>query len=198
MTYDPKRHHRRSIRLPGYDYAQPGAYFVTICAHGGEPLFGEVIDGVMRPNRCGRIAQMCWLDLPRHYPHVVLDESIIMPTHVHMIIVLVDDSIQREPVNEGAQVGARPAASARHGLPEVVRAFKTFSAKRINALRRTPGIPVWQRNYYEHIIRDDYALQAIRKYIRDNPLRWHLDRYNPAAGGPDPEAAAIWRMLDDL
>ncbi len=198
MTYDPKRHHRRSIRLPGYDYAQPGAYFVTICAYGGEPLFGEVIDGIMRLNQYGRIAQMCWLDLPRHYPHVMLDEFVVMPTHAHMITVLAGNSVQVETLNEGAPTGDQPTALTRHGLPEVVRGFKTFSTKRINALRRTPGVPVWQRNYYEHIVRDDYALQAIRKYIRDNPLRWHLDRYNAAAVGPDPEAAAIWRILDDL
>ena len=97
MTYDPERHHRRSIRLPGYDYAQPGAYFVTICSHNGEPLFGEVIDGVMHPNRFGRIGQVCWSDLPRHYPHVVLDEFVVMPTHVHQIIVLTGDPIPAAP-----------------------------------------------------------------------------------------------------
>ena len=100
MTYDPEHHHRRSIRLPGYDYAQPGAYFVTICAHGGEPLFGEVVDGIMRPNRFGRIVQACWSNLPRHYPHVVLDEFVVMPTHTHKIIVLAGDPARlRSPLN---------------------------------------------------------------------------------------------------
>jgi REP element-mobilizing transposase RayT len=184
--------------LPGYDYTQPGAYFVTICTHDGEPLFGEVIDGIMHLNRFGRIAQVCWSNLPRHYPYVVLDEFVVMPTYAHMVIVLAGDPIQAVPATESAPSGDQLPAPMCHGLPEVVRAFKTFSAKRINALRRTPGAPVWQRNYYEHIIRNDRALKAIRKYIRDNPLRWHLDRYNPAAIGPDPEAAEIWRMLDEL
>jgi REP element-mobilizing transposase RayT len=198
MTYNPELHHRRSIRLPGYDYSQPGAYFVTICTHDGEPLFGEVIDGVMHPNRFGRIAQVCWSDMPSHYPHVVLDEFVVMPTHTHQIIVLTGEPVPAAPSAECTPTGDRRSMLTRHGLPEVVRAFKTFSGKRINALRRTPGAPVWQRNYYEHIIRNDRALQAIRKYIRDNPLRWHLDRYNPAATGPDPEASMIWRMLDEL
>jgi REP element-mobilizing transposase RayT len=198
MTYDPKRHHRRSIRLPGYDYSQPGAYFVTICTQDGEPLFGEVIDGIMRPNRFGRIVQVCWSNLPRHYSHVVLDEFVVMPTHTHKIIVLDGDPVQAVLATESTSTSDQPPAPTRHGLSEIVRAFKTFSSKRINTLRHTPGAPVWQRNYYEHIIRDDRALEAIREYIRENPLRWHLDRYNPAAIGPDLKAAEIWRMLNEL
>ncbi len=198
MTYDPERHHRRSIRLPGYDYSQPGAYFVTVCTHDGEPLFGQVIDGIMQPNRFGRIVHVCWSNLPRHYPHVALDEFVVMPTHAHMVIVLADDPSQAVPTAGYTPTGDRPPAPTRHGLPEIVRGFKTSSAHRINASRGTPGVPVWQRNYYEHIIRNDRTLQAIRQYIRDNPLRWHLDRYNPAATGAAPEAAEIWRMLDDL
>jgi len=198
MIYDPAHHHRRSIRLPGYDYTQPGAYFVTTCTHDGEPLFGEVIDGIMQPNRFGCILQVCWSNLPRHYPHVVLDEFVVMPTHAHMIIVLAGDPAPVAPSTECTPTGDQVPAPTRHGLPEVVRAFKTFSAQRINTLRRRPGVPVWQRNYYEHIVRNDRALKAIRKYIRDNPLRWRLDRYNPAASGPDPEATEIWRMLDEL
>jgi len=198
MTYDPKYHHRRSIRLPGYDYTQPGAYFVTICTHDGEPLFGEVVDGIMQPNRFGRIVQVCWFNLPRHYPHVILDEFVVMPTHAHMIIVLDGSPAPVVPAVECTLAGDQPSAPTRHGLPEIVRALKTFSARHINALRRTPGTPVWQRNYYEHIVRNDRALQAIRKYIRDNPLRWHLDRHNPIAIGPDPEAARVRQMLDEL
>jgi putative transposase len=198
MTYDPQHHHRRSIRLPGYDYSQPGAYFITICAHDGEPLFGEIIDGIMHLNRFGHVVQACWSNLPRHYPNVMLDEFMVMPTHTHMIIVLTGDPASTAPAAEHIPPVEQRIAPARHDLSEIVRSFKTFSARRINALRRSTGTPVWQRNYYERIIRDDHALQTIRKYIRDNPLRWHLDRYNSAAIGPDPGAAAIRRMLDKL
>ena len=148
MTYDPQHHHRRSIRLPGYDYSQPGAYFITICTHDGEPLFGEVIDSIMHLNRFGHVVQACWLYLMRHYPHVVLDEFIVMPTHTHKIIVLAGDPEPVALATEHIPTGERPLASTRHGLPEIVRAFKSFSAKRINALCRTTGTPVWQRNYY--------------------------------------------------
>ena len=128
MIYDPAHHHRRSIRLPGYDYTQSGAYFVTTCTHDGEPLFGEVIDGIMQPNRFGRILQVCWSNLPRHYPHVVLDEFVVMPTHAHMIIVLAGDPAPVAPTTECAPTGDQVPAPTRHGLPEVVHAFKTFSA----------------------------------------------------------------------
>jgi REP element-mobilizing transposase RayT len=158
--------------LPGYDYTQAGAYFVTFCAHHGEPLFGEVVGGVMRLNRYGRIVQACWADLPRHYPHVVLDEFVVMPTHTHKIIILAGDPNADAPAVAGAASGHGAAAPPRHALSEIVRALKTFSARRINELRGTPGIPVWQRDYWEHIIRDDRALEAIRRYIRENPARW--------------------------
>ena len=138
MAYNPDLHHRRCIRLRGYDYSQPGAYFVTICAHGktfrsrgrfetGPYLFGNITEGIIRLNRFGRIVELAWFDLPRHYPHVTLDAFVIMPDHVHGIIVL----------NEYGDTSIK-----RHGLPEIVRGFKTFSARRINRLRRTPGTPV--------------------------------------------------------
>lgn len=112
-------HRRRSIRLKGYDYTQPGAYFITVCA---------------------------WQDLPRHDPYL-------------------------QP---------RPYTPVRHALPELVRAFKSFSARRVIILRRSPGVPVWQRNYYEHIIRSEDEWRKIHDYILTNPARWDEDRENPA------------------
>ena len=218
-SYEPEKHHRRSIRLRGYDYTQPGAYFVTICAQGGECLFGEMVGGELVLSEYGHIVQQSWNDLPNHYPHVELDAWVIMPNHVHGIIVLVPDAnvvgADHAIVGAGRGIGAglRPAPTSpactgpaptrgrkltHHGLPEIVRALKSFSARRINQLRTTPGVPVWQRNYYEHIIRSERALQAIRQYILDNPFRWHLDRYNPAAAGQDPQAKALWQLLRQL
>ena len=86
MLYDPNRHHRRSIRLKEYDYTQPGAYFITICTHDRAGLFGEIVDGEMRLNDCGRVAEQCWLDIPSHFPHAELDAFVIMPNHVHGIL----------------------------------------------------------------------------------------------------------------
>lgn len=177
MTYDPKTHHRRSIRLRGYDYTQPGAYFVTVCVHEGRHLLGAFQDGQLQLHEPGKIVTACWQDLVRHYPHVILDEFVVMPNHVHGIIVLSD-------VGAGVGAGLRPAPTnefKRHGVPEIVRAFKSFSARRINALRAMDDQPVWQRNYYEHIIRDG-ELDKIREYVRTNSLHWACDRYNPAQG----------------
>jgi REP element-mobilizing transposase RayT len=371
MTYDPQRHHRRSIRLKGYDYTQPGAYFITICTHGRECLFGEIIDGEMHLNEAGQIVVQTWQDLPNHVPNVQLDAFVVMPNHVHGIIIITDragvvgtgseavrttmgsgsaagsvgaGSVGAGSVGAGSEpapttttapgsaagsgpttgpgstmgsgpttgpgstmgsgpttgpgstmgsgpttgpgstmgsgpttgpgstmgsgpttgpgsttgsgpttgpgstmgsgpttgpgstmgsgpttgpgstmgsgptagpgpttgsdpvgAGSEPAPTepaptepaptepaptepaptepaptrSSHGLPEIVRQFKTFSARRINELRGTPGTPVWQRNYYEHIIRDESSLNRIRQYIAENPVRWDADRENP-------------------
>lgn len=194
MPSDPQHHHRRSIRLPGYDYAQTGAYFITVCTHARQPILGKIADGVMYPNRLGIIVWACWRDLPRHYPHVVLDAFVVMPNHVHGIIVLVwvgAGSLAgvdgRPGMGCGTAAGCasadadKPAPTTttdRHPLGEVVRAFKTYSARGINRTRGTPDQPVWQRNYYEHIIRDDAELTRIREYIESNPLAWDLDEEN--------------------
>ena len=183
---DVQGHRRRSIRLRGYDYAQAGAYFVTICTRNRECLLGDVEEGEMHLSEFGRLAQTTWEDLPRHYPHVRLDAWIVMPNHVHGIIVLTD--VDDTPVGAGFKPApTNNAGSSRHGLPEIVRAFKTFSSRRINAARSAVGAPFWQRNYYEHIIRNDESLNRIRQYIEDNPARWHEDPENPAVrrAGPD-------------
>jgi len=165
MKYDPDTHHRRSVRLRVYDYAQPGAYFATICTHDRECLFGEVVEGQMRVNICGQAVQLVWNELPQHYRHVGLDAFVVMPNHVHMIIVLTDDN----PVGAGLKPAPTNAnttmAGKRRPLSEFVRAFKTFSARHVNELRGTPGVPVWQRNYYEHIIRDEDELPHPRIHL---------------------------------
>jgi len=126
----------------------------------------------MRLNEAGNVVQVVWKELPHHYLGTEIDVFAVMPNHVHGIVVLHDDPV-------GA--GLKPAPTKRHGLPEIVRALKTFSARRINEIRGTPGHPVWQRNYYEHIIRSEDELNLIREYIAENPLRWKTDRENPAA-----------------
>ena len=178
MPYDPEKHHRRSIRLKGYDYAQPGAYFVTICTQHRACLFGAVVDGEMRLNELGRIVRDEWLKTAKLRPRVVLDEFVVMPNHVHGIIMVVDDdggrgTLQRAPTIE------RFGKSTSDSIPTIVRLFKSATTRRINQHRGTPGTLVWQRNYYEHIIRNEQTLNRIRRYIVENPLRWHLDRENP-------------------
>jgi putative transposase len=158
MPNDPPPR-RRSLRLPGYDYSQAGAYFVTACTQNRLMLFGEVIDCDVRLNEMGTIVQQTWDDLPRHYHGIDLDAFIVMPNHVHGIIILADQS------------------ERRHAIPEIVRGFKTFSARRVNERVGKRGV-LWQRGYYEHVIRNEKALDRIRAYIANNPARWADDPEN--------------------
>jgi putative transposase len=191
MRIDHDKRHRRSIRLKDYDYTQPGAYFVTMVTRGRECLFGEVVDGAMGLNDAGEIVQAAWDDLPNHYGCVVCDAFVVMPNHVHGIVVLNDIAVAGPTVGAGFKPG--PTQShANHSLAEIVRAFKTFSARRVNARQNTHSVSVWQRNYYDHIIRNEESLNRIRQYILDNPARWEFDRENPSATAPEPENA--WRM----
>jgi putative transposase len=173
-------HCRKSIRLRGYDYAGAGEYFVTICTSDHAHLFGEIEDDTMQENPFGVIGGECWNELPRHYPTVLLDAFVVMPNHIHGIVVIMNDAARHaQPSSlEGvsAVAGLRPATTAkRYPLSEIVRALKSFSARRINELRKTPGCHVWQRNYFEHIIRNEEALRRIREYIHTNPIRWSDD-----------------------
>ncbi len=173
MRYDPDTHARRSIRLPGYDYAQPGAYFVTLCVHQRECLLGEITDGEMMLNEFGRVVMECWPWLAKQYPHVTVDEWIVMPNHFHGILMIVD------AVCRGGSRTAPTNGTTHKPLGRLIGAFKTVSTKRINAIRDTPGLPVWQRNYYEHIIRNEEELNHIRQYIVANPRNWEFDQENP-------------------
>jgi REP element-mobilizing transposase RayT len=245
MPYDPRIHHRRSIRLHGYDYSQEGAYFVTICVQGKALLFGEVHGETMHPNEAGRMVQSVWDGLPEHYPGVDIDAFQLMPNHVHGIIVLYAEDAKPEAPRkaqgrargpaptprDGAQapgVGAGPRAcpTARHGaprgpgetgqetepdrawgrdpterlgkardgacamsLPDVVARFKSLTTTRYSDRVLRCGWPrfqgrVWQRNYYEHVVRDEDELYRIRQYIMDNPASWAYDRENPEGKGP--------------
>ncbi|MDD5457784.1 MAG: transposase [Phycisphaerae bacterium] len=182
MTYDPNKHQRRSIRLREYDYSQPGAYFLTICSHEHQCLFGHIVDTEMKLNDLGLAVQSSWLDIPNHYHYVELDEFVIMPNHLHAIVVLQDTvgaGFKPAPNTVGDEdvkrAGFKPAPT-RHSLGEIVRAFKTFSARHINKIKNTPGKPIWQRNYFEHIIRNEESLNKIRNYIMNNPRNWTADK----------------------
>ena len=171
-AYDPTKHNRRSIRLQDYDYAGEDAYFLTTCTQNRECLFGEVMDGESRLHEFGEIVYATWNDLSNHYLNLELDAVVVMPNHVHGIIFITENA---------GRAGLKPAPTLaeRLSLTEIVRAFKTFSARRINKNRGTPGTTVWQRSFYEHIIRNEESLNRIREYIHDNPFHWGSDRENP-------------------
>ena len=184
MTYNPEKHHRRSIRLKNYDYSQRGAYFITLCAKNRECLFGDIQNSTMILNEYGKIVEQCWMGLPDHYDNVKLDEYVIMPNHFHGIIWITDDArtddnnvvgaIHESPLHESPlQIQQR----RKMLLPKIIGRFKMNSAKQINIIRNAPCIPVWQRNYYEHIIRDDESFYRISEYIINNPEKWQEDDY---------------------
>jgi REP element-mobilizing transposase RayT len=193
MKFDPQKHHRRSIRLKGYDYSQAGAYFVTIVAWQREMLFGDVVNGEPRHggyvvlNEFGGIVSEKWQWLETQYPYIELGAWIIMPNHMHGILVIHEigrggsrsapvDGVQ--PATGGDSRIAPTLAVRRKPLGGLIGAFKTVSTKHINLLRKTEGQIVWQRNYYEHIIRDEGEMDRITRYIDSNPSRWAEDNEN--------------------
>ena len=180
MPYTPAIHHRRSIRLKGYDYSQAGMYFVTICVQKHTCLFGEIVDGEMFLNDYGKIVQTVWDKLPQHYDNIQLDKFVIMPNHIHGIIVITGDvATVGAGLKPAPTVIAIPptATPTKHGLSEIIRALKTFSARKINELRNSQGEKLWQRNYWEHIIRNEQSYQRIANYIISNPKNWNHDKF---------------------
>jgi len=167
-------HQRRSIRLKAYDYSQAGAYFVTICTKDRECLFGDIVDEKMCINEIGEIVQAEWLRTAKIRPNVSLDEFIIMPNHLHGIIMINDGRgvLQYAPTES-------PFRSPSQTIGAIIRGFKSATTKQINKYTNTPGKPVWQRNYYDRIIRDEDELNRIREYIIYNPAKWAEDKENP-------------------
>ena len=187
MAFDPQIHHRHSIRVRGYDYSQPGAYFVTLCALKKQCIFGKVQGADVELSQFGEMVRACWLWLGKHYDCVFLDEWILMPNHLHGIIVIQElnengagRQVPRYPgdsVRSDAFRGGSRTAPTTRGKPlgSLIGAFKTVSTRRVNELRGTPSAVLWPRNYYDHIVRNDVELGQIRQYVRTNPLMWHGD-----------------------
>jgi putative transposase len=172
---DGNQLHRRSIRLKEYDYGLPGAYFVTICTHRRECLFGEIVEGKMHLSKAGMVLQGIWEKLPQRYLNTGINVAMIMPNHFHGIITIDVGAIHESPLRMPMVTTSR----RKMLLSKMVRYFKMNSAKQINYLRGTPGQPVWQRNYYEHVIRNEIDLQETREYIQNNPLKWPEDENHP-------------------
>ena len=190
MKFDPQKHHRHSIRLKGYDYSQPGGYFVTIVTSNRQCLFGAVEDGDMILNDGGTFARKCWIEIPNHFPHARLDEFIIMPNHIHGIIFIGDinvgvqnlEPLQKiEPQHEIESLqnieSLRKQNKYQKIIPRsigsIIRGFKIGVTKWFR--HNTEVYNVWQRNYWEHIVRDENELNRIREYIINNPWKWELD-----------------------
>ncbi|MFN7412929.1 transposase [Anabaena sp. AL09] len=232
MPYNSNIHHRRSIRLKRYDYTQRGAYFVTICTHQRNCLFGEIVDGEIKLNTNGEIARGSWLSIPRHFKNVELDEFVIMPNHLHGIIIIDSSEVVGEALanqdfsqlfsevvgealanQDFSQLFSEVAGEALanqdfskqqnlssqcfaptvytgetvkingtkpQSLAAITQNYKSVSTRQINRMNKAKGNVIWQRNYYEHIIRNEEALNNIREYIVNNSINWVKDQENPA------------------
>ena len=166
MSYNPDIHHRRSIRSQKYDYSKAGAYFVTICINQRQPLLGEIENGIIKPTPAGEMVQTIWNEMPLHYLNIELDAFVLMPNHIHGIIVLKSEN------------------KSSMALGDVIHRFKSYTTAKyrhgVNQEKWQPFVGrLWQRNYHEHIIRTEESCNYLRQYIENNPLSWELDSLHP-------------------
>jgi len=167
-----ERYHRRSLRLKGYDYSQAGAYFITICTKNRECLLGEIKNGEIILNEYGEIARKEWIKSQIIRKEMKLDEFIIMPNHIHGIVII-------DHVGANGRSPLRDFRMEPKSISSFVAGYKSSVTKQINLVRKLPRFSVWQQNYYEHIIRNETELNALREYIVNNPLKWDEDQENP-------------------
>ena len=189
MQYDPKIHHRKSIRLKNYDYSQAGLYFVTICTQNQLHLFGEIVNDEMVLNDAGVMIDEIWHEIPYYYHKFAIHELVIMPNHIHGIIEIVHNTVGAGPracPDDTSQTG-QPQGVAPTGLGDILHRFKTLTTKRYIDGVKNDDWPrfngkLWQRNYWEHIVRNENEYNHIAQYIMDNPKKWALDKLNVGAG----------------
>jgi len=229
MTLFKDKYRIESVRLQGYDYSQPGAYFITIVTHNRQCLFGNIVDGEMMLNEFGVLVKNEWLKTGIIRPNIVIDAFVVMPNHLHGILIITGnddgrgfrggggrDTLQRVSTTKsemesdtksdmesdtksdmesnmesdmesnmesdmesdtgmGTKTMEQFGKPTTNSIPTIVRLFKSTTTKQINQLRQTPMQPLWQRNYYEHMIRNEIELNRIRQYIIDNPKKWKTD-----------------------
>ncbi len=180
--------HRRSIRLKNYDYTQAGAYYITLCSHHFQHLFGTINQGEMQLSSLGQIVQNEWLKTAIMRPTIRLGAFIIMPNHLHGILEIIENdnkgtAFEKETKefislpDRGRLRTEQYGESISGSIPTIIRSLKATVTKQINILRGTPGVLVWQRNYWEWVIRNEAEYQKFSAYIQNNPAKWELDRF---------------------
>ncbi|WP_354636227.1 transposase [Planktothricoides raciborskii] len=191
MTYNPDIHKRQSIRLKGYDYSQSGFYFITICCYQRECLFGDIIHSQIILNNFGELVKKEWLKSAEIRQEIKLGEFVIMPNHFHGIVIInqTNNNYNHVHTNDVGANGRSPLQEIQSSpqqismtpksLSSLIAGFKSATTKKINIIRNTPKTPVWQRNYYDHIIRNDESLERIREYVQNNHLSWENDQLHP-------------------
>ncbi len=188
--YNPNIHHRRSIRLKGYDYSQAGLYFITICCQDRTCLFGEIENGEMQLNDIGKMIELEWLKLPNRFSKVELHEYVVMPNHFHAILEIVGATLVVAPNNDSGENNdggenknrATTRVAPTKTIGDMMDAFKSITTVEYILGVKTLGWPrfdgkIWQRNYHEHIIRNEQSYQTISDYIINNPAKWAGDKF---------------------
>jgi putative transposase len=191
MEINSERHQRRIIRMQSYDYSFPGGYFITICTHKHLNKFGKIIKNKIILNEIGETVYNFWFELPNHFLEVELDEFVVMPNHIHRIIFINDKCRGEVPSPKTRKGGETPPL---HTLGQIVAFYKYQTTKLINKIRNKLGLSLWQRNYYDRIIRNDDELNRIREYIVNNPLKWAFDHEN-LEGKPNDEEIKFWEVF---
>ncbi len=177
---------RKATRFGEHDYSRAGRYFVTVCAENRRSAFGEIVNEEMRLSAVGAVAQECWRLIPNHFPSADIGEFIVMPNHIHGIVIVGDaDCRGRDACMRGTRLPRRPPQSenqnanrSKMSLSKIMQGFKSAVTRTVGK-RRNDHAFGWQRSFYDRVIRDDAELNRIREYIRDNPSKWAFDRYNP-------------------
>lgn len=193
--FDPQIHHRRSIRLKEYDYAQPGGYYITIVTYHRELLFGEIVNAESRLNRIGKIVEWEWLETAKRLPYIELGAFMVMPNHFHGILHIHETVGATRQGQTGMNPGMEPSRAVSTvgtdgspllrkikpaSLGAIIAQFKSRVTKRIWKISEFKNKSIWQRNYYEHILRNEKDLQNKTEYIQANPLLWEQDDENPS------------------
>lgn len=179
MKFETSKNQRSSIRLKEFDYSQSGGYFVTICTYKGECLLGNVINGEMRLSKSGDIVNKFWHKIAGHFPNVKTDVFVVMPNHTHGIIFITDECRGGVSPPLRCHQGEETSPLQKRVLGQIIAYFKYQTTKQVNQILNTAGTSLWQRNYYEHVIRNEYDLRQIREYIVNNTLKREMDSENP-------------------
>jgi len=191
---NPMRRNRKAIRLRYYDYSQAGGYFITVCIYNRKYLFGQVTNHQIMLNETGDTVKRWWLKLGDKFANIELDSCVVMPNHIHGIIM-----VTRKEVGAIHELPLQRDKIERRRMliPKIIGYFKMNSAKYVNRLCDATGHTLWQRNYYEHIIRNENELYRIREYIQNNPLKWDLDRENPLSKNFNLDHDRYWKEIYD-
>ena len=192
-TMEKQGHHRRSIRLPGADYAEAGGYFITICTAQRKEIFGCIENGQVSPTELGKIVRGCLVQIPNHFAHASISEYVVMPNHVHVIINLGVGARYIVPSPERPRSPERFQKPVKGSIPTIIRTFKAAVVRQARKELGAQGTDIWQRNYFERVLRNGQEYADASRYVAENPMRWEWDAENPRRTHETSEEGTMYR-----